>query len=118
MYVRGCNRRQGVLVLLFMLLLCGQLFAGVTASISGTVRDSSGAAIAGATVTATNTGTGIAQTQTSNGQGFYTFQVRPLGQYTVEVQQKGFGLYRQTGVTLDVNSALNIDAILKVGQST
>jgi len=100
-----------------LVLTCGQSFAGVTASISGTVKDSSGAAIAGANVTATNVETGIAEKQTTNGQGFYSFQSLPLGKYTVEVQQKGFKTYRQTGLTLDVNSALTVDAALPVGQA-
>ena len=69
---------------------CRSAYAGVTASISGTVTDTSGAAIVGATVTATNVDTGIASTQQTNGQGFYSFQSLPLGKYTVEVEQKGF----------------------------
>ena len=118
MYLTGCSRRQGVLLFVCVLLICGQLFAGVTASISGTVKDPSGAAIAGATVTATNTETGISQTQTTNGQGFYSFQSLPLGKYTIDVQEKGFKAYRQRDLTLDVNSALMIDVTLQVGQTT
>jgi len=118
MYLTGCSRRQGVLLFVCVLLICGQLFAGVTASISGTVKDPSGASIAGATVTATNTETGISQTQTTNGQGFYSFQSLPLGKYTIDVQEKGFKAYRQRDLTLDVNSALMVDAALQVGQAT
>ena len=110
--------RQGFLVFVLVLVTCGQVLAGVTASISGTVKDSSGAAIAAATVTATNVETGIAQTQNTNSQGFYSFQSLPLGKYTIEVQQKGFKTYRQTDLTLDVNSALMVDATLQVGQAT
>src|SRR5215467_15132474 len=88
-----------IVPLAVVLLVCGQMFAGVTASISGTVKDPSGAAIAGATVTATNVGTQIAQTQTTNGQGFYSFQSLPLGKYVIDVQQKGFKAYRQTDLT-------------------
>ncbi len=117
MYLTGCSRRQGVLLFVFVMLICAQLFAGVTASISGTVKDGSGAAIAGATITATNTETGVADTRTSNGQGFYSFQSLPLGHYNVAVQQKGFKEYRQTGLVLDVNSALLVDASLQVGQA-
>ena len=73
----------------FALLVGGRLFASVTASISGTVKDASGASIAGATVTATNAGTGIAQTRTTNGQGFYSFQLLPLGTYVLTVEQTG-----------------------------
>jgi len=116
--MQGWSRRQSLLVFVLLLLLCGQMFAGVTASISGTVKDPSGAAIAGANVTATNVDTAIAVSQTSNGQGFYSFQSLPLGKYTIEVQQKGFKTYRQTDLILDVNSALTVDATLRVGQTT
>jgi hypothetical protein len=116
--MQGWNRRQSLLVFALVLLVCGQMFAGVTASISGTVKDPSGAAIAGATVTATNVDTAIAVTQTSNGQGFYSFQSLPLGKYTVDVAQKGFKTYRQTGLVLEVSTALTVDATLQVGQTT
>jgi len=109
---------QRVLRLALLLVVSGQLFASVTASISGTVKDSSGAAIPGATVIATNTETGIAETLTTNGQGYYSFQSLPLGKYNLEVQQKGFKTYREIDLTLDVNSALTVDATLQVGQTT
>src|SRR5712692_393353 len=116
MHVTGWSRYQGILIFALVLLLCGQLFAGVTASISGTVKDPSGATITGATVTATNTDTGIAQTQHTNTAGFYSFQSLPLGHYDVQVEQAGFKTFRQTGLVLDVNSALVVDATLPVGQ--
>jgi hypothetical protein len=94
------------------------VFAGVTASISGTVTDPSGAAIVGATVTATNVDTGIVSTQQTNGQGFYSFQSLPLGKYTVEIKQQGFKSYARTDLVLDVDSALVVDVALVVGQSS
>lgn len=119
MQLTGWSRRcHGVVIFALVLLMCGHLFAGVTASISGTVKDASGAAIAGATVTATNVDTGIKVTQASNGQGFYSFQSLPLGKYTIGVEQKGFKSYVQTGLVLDVNAALTVDASLQVGQTT
>lgn len=48
-----------VLACALILPTCGRLFAGVTASISGTVTDATGAAVVGATVTATNVDTGV-----------------------------------------------------------
>ena len=107
-----------LLVFAFVLLACGRLFAGVTASISGTVTDSSGAVIAGATVTATNVDTGVATTLTTNAQGFYSFQVLPLGKYTVDVSKSGFKAYRETDLVLDVNSALSVNVALLVGQTS
>jgi len=105
-----------VFAFVFALLLGGRTFASVTASISGTVKDATGASIPGATVTATDTGTGISQTRTTNAQGFYSFQELPLGSYVVTVEQKGFKQYQQTNLVLDVNEARTVDATLQVGQ--
>ena len=88
----------------------------VTASIAGTVKDPSGAAVGGASVTATNEGTGITETQHTNTQGYYSFQSLPLGKYTIEVRQTGFKSFRQTGLVLDVNAALVVDVNLQVGE--
>src|SRR5215469_5720323 len=107
---------------LFLLLtLCfpvTDLHAGVTASISGTVTDASGAAVVGANVTATNTDTGVKLTQQTNAQGFYSFQSLPIGKYNIEVEARGFKTYRETGVTVDVNQARVVDAVVQVGQTT
>jgi len=107
-----------VLVFALALFTCGRLLAGVTASISGTVTDPTGAVVAGATVVATNVDTGVATSLTTNAQGFYSFQSLPLGNYTISVQQSGFKGYAQTGLVLDVNSALVIDVQLQVGATT
>ena len=112
------GKSLSVLVFALALFTCGRLLAGVTASISGTVTDPSGAVVAGATVTATNVETGVATTLTTNTQGFYSFQSLPLGNYTISVQQSGFKGYSQTGLVLDVNSALVIDVHLEVGATT
>src|ERR1700693_2857216 len=108
----------GFLVFALLLFPTGRLIAGITASISGTVTDPSGAVIAGATVTATNLDTGVVTTLTTNSQGFYSFQELPLGKYSVTVTQTGFKSYVQTGIVLDVNSALVIDATSQVGKAT
>src|SRR6201987_4266426 len=107
-----------VLVFGFILLFSRQLIAGVTASISGTVAAPSKAVVVGATVPATNGETGLATTQTTNGQGLYSFQALPLGTYTLDVQQTGFKAYRQTGLVVDVNSALVVDVSLQVGAAS
>ncbi len=98
-----------------LLLLGASALASVTASISGTVTDPSGAALVGATVTATNVETGIFQTLHTNQQGYFTFPSLALGHYDVEVQQSGFRPFQETGLLLDVNSALTVDVVMKVG---
>ena len=99
-----------------LLLFGGSVLGSVTASISGTVRDPSGAAIVGATVTATNVETGIAQSLHTNDQGYYSFQSLALGRYDINVQQSGFRPFRETGLVLDVNSALVVDVAMQVGE--
>ena len=93
-------------------------WAGVGGSISGSVKDSSGAAIPGAAVTATNTGTGVQQATTTDDRGSYSFLSLPVGHYDVEVTHAGFKPYRRADVVIDVNSALLVDAALEIGEKT
>jgi hypothetical protein len=115
---RGRRTLQGILALLAIVLLSGgSVLGSVTASLSGTVRDASGAAIVGASVTAANSETGIAQTLHTNEQGYYSFQALALGRYNVDVQQNGFRPFHETGLVLDVNSALVVDVVMQVGKT-
>jgi len=114
---RDLRRWLGIL-LLTLGLPVAHLYAGVTASISGTVTDSSGAAIVGAAVTVTNAETKVTFTQQTNAQGFFSFQSLPIGTYNVDVEMRGFKIHRETGVTLDVNQARVIPVVLQVGQTT
>ena len=116
MYLNNWRHWRTLLAGLWVALHAVHALAGVTASISGTIKDPSGASVVGATVAATNVGTGITQTQTTNDQVFYSFQTLPLGKYTVEIRKPGFKEYRQTNITVDVNSALTVDVMLQVGQ--
>ncbi|HEY0703204.1 MAG TPA: carboxypeptidase regulatory-like domain-containing protein [Candidatus Acidoferrales bacterium] len=108
-------RIAGILALVLALTTAVSLFAGVTASISGTVTDPSGATVPGASVTATNVDTGVVTTLSTNGAGFYSFQALPLGTYTIGVSQSGFKAYLQSGLVLTVDAALVIDVKLEVG---
>ena len=116
--MRRSGRLALCLSLCFALLLAVDSWAGVGGTISGTVTDSSGAAIAKANVTATNTDTGIRQTTATDDRGFYSLPNLPVGRYELEVASTGFRSYRKTGVVVDANSALRIDAVLNVGDRT
>ena len=110
------NLNSKVAALVFACLLgTGFVWGSVTASISGTVTDASGAIIPGATVVAVNTETNIQNSTQTNADGFYSFPALPAGHYEVEIKANGFQQYRQTGLVLDVNTALRIDATLQVG---
>jgi hypothetical protein len=100
------------------LCLLGAAYAGVGGSISGTIKDPTGAAIAESSVTLVNTGTGVRQSATADGQGRYAFPILPVGGYVLEVNHPGFKPYRRAGIVLDANSALLLDVVLQVGERT
>ncbi len=93
-------------------------WSSVTGSISGTVKDASGAVVPGATVTALNTGTGISESVETDAAGFYLFPALPVGVYEITVRHAGFKEYRQTRLALDATVALRVDATLEVGAAT
>ncbi len=86
-----------------------------TSQITGTVRDSSGAVVPGATVTATNEATGVAFKQTTTSAGLYAFAAAPIGTYTIAVEMKGFRTVKNAGQELTVNTPLTVDVTLEVG---
>src|SRR6202451_1968198 len=102
-----------LLAALFILALAAR--AGVGGRISGTVKDASGAVVAKATVSITNSDTGVRQALTSDDTGAYSFLNVPVGRYLLEVSADGFRPYQRTGITIDANSALTMDAVLEVG---
>ncbi len=106
------------LFLVLVMFLAADSWAGVGGSISGRVLDPSGAVVARASVTAKNTDTGIRQTIATDDKGFYSFPSLPIGHYDLEVTRAAFRPYRRTGIVLDANSALTIDAVLAVGEQS
>ena len=99
-----------------LLLFAGEARAGVGGSVSGTVTDQSGAVVARVGVTVMNTDTGIRQAQVTDDRGFYSFPSLPIGHYVLEFTAAAFRPYRRTGVNIDANSALTVDAVLEVGE--
>jgi hypothetical protein len=97
------------------LLLCGTVLAQTSASISGTVTDPSGAAVAGADVTATNLGTGAVRSGTSNATGFYTIPSLAPGDYLVNVKKEGFRATEFKRLSLSVAQALVLNVGLPLG---
>jgi hypothetical protein len=86
-----------------------------TGAILGTVTDSSGAAVAGATVTITNAGTGIAQVFKTDEQGRYSVPDLSIGSYDVQVVMAGFTTQIHKAVTLSIGQQLVLDFTLEVG---
>jgi hypothetical protein len=112
--------RLGVLSLLLAMVF-GAPFAGAQSTggrIRGTVTDTSGASITGATVTLHHEATGTERQTQSGTNGEYGFLEVPVGAYTIESQQAGFKKYVSKGVTLELNASLTVDIVLQVGGST
>src|SRR6202022_2941555 len=84
-------------------------------SIVGTVVDSSGLSVPGATVTITQTETNQSRETTSNEAGGYTFTNVAAGTYQVSVALTGFQPFRTNDVTVRVNAVVRVDAKLTVG---
>jgi hypothetical protein len=90
--------------------------SAVSGSISGTVADSTGAVIQGATVTLTNTDRGQEiRVLTTNSAGFYTAQSLPLGTYSVKISITGFKTDAVTGLVLNANDTLTVNRTLVPG---
>ncbi len=84
-------------------------------SIVGSVKDTAGAVVPGATVTLTNTDEGAVRTTKSNGVGDYHFQDVKAGHYSVEVSAPSFEKWKASGVVLEVRQELRLDAKLAIG---
>lgn len=87
------------------------------ATISGTVTDSSGAAIPGVTVTVTDE-SGLTFTAHTNMEGQYTVPSLPVGTYAAKFALEGFKTFVRDKLTLEVSQTLRLDAELSVGQLT
>jgi hypothetical protein len=102
----------------FVLTFASEGFAQVGGSLAGTVEDPSGAVIPGVTVTATNTVLGTIFTATTDGQGLYSLPKLPVGRYGVTLQIDGFRLQKRTGIAVDADSAVQINATLELGEQS
>ena len=105
------------LVVLSVLFLgcCAGVFAQATSQISGTVKDATGAVVAGAEITVTQTATGVSRTARSDSGGVYSLPSLGLGPYRMEVKKEGFTTYLQSGIVLQVAEGPTIDPVLQVG---
>jgi hypothetical protein len=103
-----------VFALVICLALWTPAYAQTLGTITGEVKDSSGAAIPGATVTAQNVATNAVRTQNSNEVGAFTFPAMPPGDYTVKAELQGFKT-AQNKVELHVEQSVRVSFILEVG---
>src|SRR4029077_6661059 len=84
------------------------LYGGIV----GTVKDSSGAAVPGATVTITNKGTALERTAGTSAEGVYSFTNVQAGSYDVKASLQGFKEFVKSGVPVNVNEVSRVDVAL------
>ena len=103
-------------VVMIASLLAGAAFAQSSGSIAGTVKDSNGGVVPGATVTASDPSRGLTQATTTNGEGDFVFPLLPPGTYTLNIGFAGFKKSERSGVVVPVATKISVgDVVLEVG---
>lgn len=113
---QSLNLRNIGRIFTLALILCS--IAGAQTSsgtIVGTVTDSSGAVVPGASVTITNSATGVVRNVVTGDDGQYLASLLPIGVYSVEASKTGFKKVRISDIELLVNQAARSDIVLGVG---
>ncbi|MEW5978779.1 MAG: TonB-dependent receptor [Acidobacteriota bacterium] len=106
-------------ILLFVTLTSGVIWPqGNVATLNGTILDSSGAVVPGATVMATNVDTGVEAKATSTSTGAYTIPYLPSGTYTLRVVATGFRTTQQQNVILRVGQVQTVNIAMELGAIT
>jgi hypothetical protein len=103
-------------VAIFVLVSAGIAFCqSDRGAISGTILDSSGATVQGASITATGADTGAVYKTTSTDTGAYRISDMQLGAYNLTVTAAAFKTSEQKGVVVQINSTSSFDITLQAG---
>ncbi len=86
-------------------------------TITGTVKDATGAVIPSAKIVLTNSQTGVANTLTSNSAGEFTLPQLQVGVYNLRVDKEGFRPASIIGLVLNASATVRADATLEIGAS-
>ena len=105
-----------LLLVLALAFVTGSAAFAQTATVLGTVTDASGSLVPNATITITNTGTNAKRVLQTNSAGSYIAPELPIGPYSVSAEAAGFKAYERTGIKLDSNDTVRVDAVLEVGR--
>jgi hypothetical protein len=104
--------------LVVVAIFCAGAWAQTTGSITGTVKDPSGAAVAGANVIVASPEHGINRQMATNSTGEYNQSALPAGSYDITVTAAGFKKFEAHHVVLDVAQKARVDVSLQVGAAT
>ncbi len=92
--------------------------AAANGSVSGTLNDPSGAVVPGATLTLVNTALKSEYKAVSDGQGFYSFPILPVGHYELKIEATGFQVQTETNLAVDTDAAFTVDAVLALAKNS
>ena len=95
-----------------------QAWGATGGSISGTVKDQSGALVPSATLTLVNLDLTSSYKASTDAQGFYSFPSLPVGRYELTIEAAGFKTQKKTGLVVDADAALHVDADLELGEKS
>jgi len=110
------GRKIALVVFVLTSVITSPAFAQIrSATITGTVKDATGAVVPDADVIVTQQETGISATIKTTAAGVFTAPYLAAGTYSVAVNRPGFVAYKETGILLAVNQTVRIDVDLKVG---
>ena len=112
--VKRIQEGLGAILLILVSAVCG--WAQVEASITGMVTDSSGAAVAGATVMVRNLENNLSRKTSTGESGRYAVVSLPVGRYEVEADLPEFKSELRTGITLVVGQQAVVDLTLQLGE--
>src|SRR6266849_6293647 len=120
LFSRSITAAFPVLVILAITIFsAGNAYAQVSgATLSGTITDPSGAAIAGAKISIANKATGVNRDVTTDAAGFYSAPNLQPGLYDVTASASGFSTAKQSDVTLTVGSQQTLNLPLKIGEAS
>ncbi|MGI8960960.1 MAG: carboxypeptidase regulatory-like domain-containing protein [Bryobacteraceae bacterium] len=102
----------------FLLLCRASLWAQVSATLSGTVKDPSGAVVSGASILVKNEDTGAVRKSITDRTGLYRISALPVGHYQVHVNKSGFAEEVHTGINLVIGQDARVDLALRLGTSS
>jgi hypothetical protein len=107
-------------LMLASILLLGTvaLWGATGGSISGMIIDQNGAVVPDATLELVNTGQHSTYRAKSDRQGLYSFPNLAVGHYDLTIAATGFRTQQKTGLTVDTDSALRVDANLEIGANS
>ena len=107
-------RLQSLIALPLGVIFASNLFGQATATVHGTIYDASGGVVPGVSVTATNVNTSLNRAVTADSAGKYNLPLLPIGEYRVRAEKEGFSAFVQTGIRLQVNTDVEVNAKLEL----